>query len=122
MKTGDSYIFRAVGSFLFFVINVFAVYLLLRGHNLPGGGFIAGLVTAAGLVLQTMAQGQDRMEALLGGAAARRYTRCIALGLGIAALTGAGAFLFGRPFLTSAHAHPVTANRNWIIVTPDEIG
>ncbi|WP_374668246.1 monovalent cation/H+ antiporter subunit A [Ramlibacter sp.] len=84
-----------------------SAFIFWRGHNLPGGGFIAGLVTAAGLVLQTMAQGQDRMEALLGGAAARRYTRCIALGLGIAALTGAGAFLFGRPFLTSAHAHPV---------------
>jgi multicomponent K+:H+ antiporter subunit A len=35
-----------------------SVYLYLRGHNLPGGGFIAGLVLAIGLLLQHMAHGQ----------------------------------------------------------------
>jgi multicomponent K+:H+ antiporter subunit A len=42
----------------------------------------------------------------MGGDAARRYTRWIAAGLSLAGLTGAGAFAFGRPFLTSAHGHP----------------
>jgi multicomponent K+:H+ antiporter subunit A len=37
----------------------------------------------------------------------RRYTRWIGTGLAIAALTGIGAFVFGRPFLTSAFGHPV---------------
>ena len=44
---------------------VVSVYIFWRGHNLPGGGFIAGLVTAAALVLQYMALGQVRAETLL---------------------------------------------------------
>lgn len=86
---------------------VATVYIFWRGHNLPGGGFIAGLVTAAALVLQYMAMGQSRAEALLRGGAGRRFTRWIGAGLGIAWLTGVGAFFFGRPFLTSAFGHPV---------------
>jgi len=86
---------------------VASVYIFWRGHNLPGGGFIAGLVTAIALVLQYMALGQDRAEALLGAGGGRRYTRWIATGLAIAGLTGVGAFVFGRPFLTSAFGHPV---------------
>jgi multicomponent K+:H+ antiporter subunit A len=36
-----------------------SVYIFLRGHNLPGGGFIAGLITAVALILQYMASGHD---------------------------------------------------------------
>ncbi|HRH87000.1 MAG TPA: monovalent cation/H+ antiporter subunit A [Rubrivivax sp.] len=85
---------------------VLSVFIYWRGHNLPGGGFIAGLVTSVALVLQYMAMGQLRAEALLHGAAGRRFTRWIGIGLGIAWLTGVGAFFFGRPFLSSAHGHP----------------
>jgi multicomponent K+:H+ antiporter subunit A len=81
-------------------------YIFWRGHNLPGGGFIAGLVTAVALVLQYMALGQSGAEAQMGGDSARLFTRWIAAGLGIAGLTGVGSFLFGHPFLTSAHGHP----------------
>ncbi|HYF18960.1 MAG TPA: monovalent cation/H+ antiporter subunit A, partial [Ramlibacter sp.] len=84
-----------------------SAYIFWRGHNLPGGGFIAGLVTAAALVLQYMALGQRTTEALLGGRAARLFTRMVAAGLAVAAVTGIGSFAFARPFLTSAHAHPV---------------
>jgi len=85
---------------------VVSVYIFWRGHNLPGGGFIAGLVTAVALVLQYMALGQERAEALLRGRAGRRFTVWVGSGLGIALLTGMGAFAFGRPFLTSAYGHP----------------
>jgi multicomponent K+:H+ antiporter subunit A len=85
---------------------VVSAYIFWRGHNLPGGGFIAGLVTSVALVLQYMAIGQQRAEALLHGAGGRRFVRWIGTGLGIAWLTGAGAFVLGRPFLTSAHGHP----------------
>ena len=88
------------------LLLMFSVYALLRGHNLPGGGFIAGLITAVALVLQYMALGQSRAEALLRAGGGRRFVRWIGLGLGIAALTGAGAFALGYPFLTSAHGHP----------------
>jgi multicomponent K+:H+ antiporter subunit A len=57
-------------------------------------------------VLQYMAQGQEKAEALLHGAQGRRFTRWIGMGLSIAGLTGVGALLWGRNFLTSAHGHP----------------
>jgi multicomponent K+:H+ antiporter subunit A len=82
-------------------------YIFWRGHNLPGGGFIAGLVTAVALVLQFMALGQQRAEAVLHAAGGRRFVVAIGIGLGIAWLTGVGAFAFGSPFLTSAFGHPV---------------
>ncbi len=85
---------------------VVSAYIFWRGHNLPGGGFIAGLVTAVALVLQYMALGQQRADALLHGAGGRRFTRWIGSGLAIAGLTGLGAFAFGHPFLTSAFGHP----------------
>jgi multicomponent K+:H+ antiporter subunit A len=88
---------------------VVSVYIFWRGHNLPGGGFIAGLVTAVALVLQYMALGQQQADALLHAAGGRRYTRWVGTGLGIALATGLGAFAFGHPFLTSAHASPEVA-------------
>ena len=86
---------------------VVSLYIFWRGHNLPGGGFIAGLLTAVALVLQFMAMGQQRAEALLHAAGGRRFVQAVGIGLGIAWLTGVGAFVFGRPFLTSAFGHPV---------------
>jgi multicomponent Na+:H+ antiporter subunit B len=65
MKAGGSYIFRAIGSVLFFLINVFAVYLLLRGHNLPGGGFIGGLGSALSLIMLSLAFGVERTQRIL---------------------------------------------------------
>ncbi len=85
---------------------VLSGYIYWRGHNLPGGGFIAGLVTAVALVLQYMALGQEKADALLHGEGGRRFTRWIGGGLATAGLTGVGAFLWGRPFMTSAHGHP----------------
>jgi len=85
---------------------VVTLYIFMRGHNLPGGGFIAGLITAVALVLQYMALGQSRAEVVLRAQGGRRFVRWIGAGLGVAGLTGAGAFLFGQPFLTSAHGYP----------------
>ncbi|TSE22993.1 monovalent cation/H+ antiporter subunit A [Tepidimonas aquatica] len=84
---------------------VVAVYIFLRGHNAPGGGFIAGLITAVALVLQAMARGLHSTEALLRAHGGRRFVRWLGAGLGVAGLTGVGAFVWGRPFLTSAHGH-----------------
>lgn len=73
------------------------VFIFLRGHNEPGGGFIAGLVVSIALVMQYMASGfawaqkRQRFD----------YHAVIAGGVIIAALTGVGAWFAGRPFLTS---------------------
>ena len=86
---------------------VVTAYIFWRGHGLPGGGFIAGLITAVALVVQYMARGQGWAEGVLHAGGGTRYTRWIGSGLLIASLTGIGAFVLGRPYLTSAHANPV---------------
>jgi multicomponent K+:H+ antiporter subunit A len=97
---------RVAASVVLPLALVFSVYIFMRGHNMPGGGFIAGLITAVALVLQFMALGQSRAEMLMRAHAGRRFVQWIGAGLGIAGLTGVAAFVFGRPFLTSAHGHP----------------
>ncbi|QJR14814.1 monovalent cation/H+ antiporter subunit A [Usitatibacter palustris] len=86
---------------MFPMIAVLAVYLLWRGHNSPGGGFAAGVALAIGVVLQYLAGGTRWAENRL----AIRPMRWIGSGLLLAAATGAGAWLFGHPFLTSHTAH-----------------
>jgi multicomponent K+:H+ antiporter subunit A len=77
------------------------VYIFLRGHNMPGGGFIAGLIVAIALIMQYLASGYA------WAAARRRIDAHMLIGAGvlIAGLTGAGAFAFGSPFLSSSYDH-----------------
>ena len=78
-----------------------AVHLLVRGHNLPGGGFVAGLVVAIALVAQYIVAGTLWVEARLNP----HPLRWIAGGLLAALATGLGALAFGYPFLTTHTAH-----------------
>jgi len=55
-------ILRWTAGFLLVVLNIVALYILLRGHNLPGGGFIGGLVSALSVLLFGLATGLDRLE------------------------------------------------------------
>jgi multicomponent K+:H+ antiporter subunit A len=83
------------------IVLIVGVFIFLRGHNAPGGGFIAGLVVAIGLLMQYMASGFD-------WAAARQrfpYHGVIAIGIIVAALTGVGSWLLGYPFLTSSYGY-----------------
>ena len=86
---------------MFAAIAVFALFLLFRGHNLPGGGFAAGIALAVAFIVQYMAGGtrwvEERIEL--------RPVRLMGLGLALAAATGAGAWWFEHPFLTSHVAH-----------------
>lgn len=102
MKRGiSSYIFSTVVQFLFFVINVFALYLMFRGHNFPGGGFIAGLATGISLILLSLGIGMQELDRYL------RFdpVRLSACGLLLAACTSLAPALFGRPFLEHFHLH-----------------
>ncbi|EKE44495.1 hypothetical protein OCGS_1333 [Oceaniovalibus guishaninsula JLT2003] len=76
-------------------------FIFLRGHNDPGGGFIAGLVVAIAVLMQYMASGfawtQNRQRVA--------YHTLIGLGVVVALLTGAGSMLAGVPFLTSAFGY-----------------
>jgi multicomponent K+:H+ antiporter subunit A len=78
-----------------------SAYLFLRGHNAPGGGFIAGLVTGTAMLLQYVAQGSAWATARLPW----NYTRVIAAGLLVATGTGLASWAFGAPFLTSTFGY-----------------
>ncbi|HZF77649.1 MAG TPA: monovalent cation/H+ antiporter subunit A [Acetobacteraceae bacterium] len=79
----------------------FALYILLRGHNLPGGGFVAGLITGVALILQYLAVGIETTSARLR----LDHLRLFAVGLGLALVTGLASMVFGLPFLTSWHGY-----------------
>jgi multicomponent K+:H+ antiporter subunit A len=83
------------------VAGVFAFHLFMRGHNEPGGGFVAGLVVAIAFIAQYMVSGtrwvEDRMRLL--------PPRWIAVGLAVALATGLGSLALGYPFLTTHTAH-----------------
>ncbi|MFN3593221.1 MAG: monovalent cation/H+ antiporter subunit A [Thiobacillaceae bacterium] len=78
-----------------------AVFILLRGHNLPGGGFIAGLVTAVALIMQYLANGVAWTHARLPA----NFHPVIALGLALALATGLASWAFDHPFLTATFGH-----------------
>ncbi|WP_436092615.1 monovalent cation/H+ antiporter subunit A [Devosia sp. LjRoot16] len=88
-------------SWLFPVVILIAIYMLLRGHDLPGGGFIAGIIMSLAFILQYMARGTRWVEERL------RVLPVLWIGWGLllAMLTGLGAMALGAPFLTSAFAY-----------------
>jgi len=76
-----------------------SIFMFLRGHNSPGGGFIAGLILAVPLLIQYVIQGTASVESRFGF----DYIRCIGIGLLVAVISGCASMLFGVPFLTSGH-------------------
>ncbi|WP_299351318.1 monovalent cation/H+ antiporter subunit A [uncultured Shimia sp.] len=76
-------------------------YIFLRGHNQPGGGFVAGLVISIALLMQYMASGfaWTQMRQRI------HYHSFIGWGVLVAGLTGAAAWLYASPFLTSLYGY-----------------
>jgi multicomponent K+:H+ antiporter subunit A len=83
------------------VAIVVATHFFLRGHNAPGGGFVAGLVLSIALLMQYVVSGTRWVES-------RTHVwpaRWIAAGLLLGVATGLGAFAFGYPFMTTHTGH-----------------
>ena len=80
---------------------VVSFYLFMRGHNQPGGGFVAGLVMSVAFILQYMVAGTQWVEAQMS----LRPMRWMGFGLFSATLTGLGALFVGYPFLTTHTWH-----------------
>ena len=92
----NSVILRAGTRYLAGLLLVLSVYMLLRGHNAPGGGFIGGLIGATGFVLYAIACGTRDARAAL-----RLSPQTIAVaGLGIALIAGLVPALFGDAMFT----------------------
>ena len=93
----SSLILRTANGIIFPLTLLFALYMALKGHNAPGGGFIGGLIAAVALVLYRMSHGHKAMQRLMP-----IHPRVVvAVGLGIATLTGIVPLFFGEPMLRS---------------------
>jgi multisubunit Na+/H+ antiporter MnhB subunit len=97
----SSIIFRTSQRILLALSLIFAVYVFMKGHQEPGGGFIAGLIAAVALAIYRMAAGS---KALMN-AMPIKPEKLVALGLTFALLTGLGALVLGSPFFTSDHGY-----------------
>ena len=103
-----SIILKTASNYLLPLLLLFAVFILLRGHYKPGGGFVGGLIASIAFVLHAFANGLQNTRKLL------RYPpgAFIPIGLGISLLSGLAPMLAGRPFMT----------REWLSVRVPIIG
>lgn len=116
-----SFILETVSRLVLFVILIFSLYLLLRGHNAPGGGFIAGLMTSATFVLQFLAFGPTNQRNILP----INFRLLIPVGLLTSFTTGFVPLLLGNPFLTSAFGHatlPILGEIEWATAVLFDLG
>ncbi len=79
-----------------FIILSFSVFLFFAGHNNPGGGFIGGLMTAAGLLLLYVSFDLKTIKRVIPF----NYTTMIAIGMLLAIGTGVVSMFFGDAYLT----------------------
>jgi len=92
-----SSILKTAARFLMPLLLLFAVFMLMRGHNQPGGGFVGGLVVAASFILYSIAFGVEAgRRALLVGP-----SRLLDVGLLVALGSGLPALFAGRSFMSA---------------------
>jgi multicomponent Na+:H+ antiporter subunit B len=95
-------VFRTIAPYLTALMVLFSIFVLLRGHNEPGGGFIGGLIAASALAIYGIAHGVAAVRAAL-----RLHPMTIsAVGLFMAAAAGLPPFLFDVPYLTGLWYEP----------------
>lgn len=96
-----SIILSATARFLLPVLFMFSLFLLVRGHHLPGGGFVGGLVAAAAFVLYAIAYSVQEARALL------RANTISLLGVGLLLALGSGllSLVYGEAFMTGLWLH-----------------
>jgi len=91
-----SIILSTASRYLLPLMLMFSFFLLLRGHNEPGGGFVGGLMAAAAYTLYMIANGLPEARSLLKA----DPIRLIAVGLILSLSSGFISFIFGMSFMT----------------------
>jgi multicomponent Na+:H+ antiporter subunit B len=95
-------IFRTAAPYLTALMLLFSVFVLLRGHNEPGGGFIGGLIAASAFAIHGIAFGVPTVRRALHF----HPIAISAFGLLLATLSGLVSLAFGVPFLTGLWTSP----------------
>lgn len=110
----NSVILRSATSLLIALLLLFSVFLLFRGHDLPGGGFIGGLLAASAVALYAIAYGHPAAVKLL------RVPPQALIGWGLALGVGAGflAALQGEPYFTGQWLIVTLAGVEWKLSSP----
>lgn len=95
-------IFRAIAPYLTSLMVLFSIFVLLRGHNEPGGGFIGGLIAASALAIYGIACGVEPVRRAI-------YFHPMgisAFGLFVGTLAGVLSVFAGVPFMTGLWVYP----------------
>jgi len=87
---------RTASNYLLPLLLLFSVFILLRGHYEPGGGFVGGLIASIAFILHSLAHGLENTKKILR----RPPFFLIPIGLAVAMLSGLLPLFFGQPFMT----------------------
>lgn len=102
----NTVIFRTFAPYLTALMVLFSVFILLRGHNEPGGGFIGGLIAASAFAIYGIANGVPPVRRAL-------YFHPISIagfGLFLAILAGLPSLFVDVPYLTGLWVYPKIGN------------
>ncbi|WP_192085470.1 Na+/H+ antiporter subunit B [Algoriphagus sp. Y33] len=91
-----SIIFKSASTYLLPLLVLFSVFILLRGHYLPGGGFVGGLIASIAFVIHSFANGLETTKSLIKF----HPGFLMPIGLSIALLSGMAPLLIGESFMT----------------------
>lgn len=96
-----SIIFKTASAYLLPILLLFSIFILLRGHYLPGGGFVGGLIASIAYVLHSFANGLEKTKSIIKF----HPGFLMPMGLSLALLSGLSPLLFDLPFMTGLWAN-----------------
>ncbi len=120
-KVKESPILATVVQSSLFVVKLLAIWIFLRGHQEPGGGFVAGLVIAAAIALQGLAFGYEAADSIFPVP----FPWLLGLGLTFAFSTVLGPVLFGEAFMQHRFGHihlPLLGDLEWATAAIFDLG
>jgi len=110
----DSPILRAFSPIIAVITLMVSMFITLRGHTAPGGGFIGGLIAASAFALVGLSHGEAAVRRIIGV----HPTSIAAFGLLLAALAGIAPVLASRPLFTALWAFPTPFGIKLALSTP----